>query len=137
MADMHWPQAQADGMVFGYLGVKICGADVWTIGHGSPSRCLGPLSGACAGMAEPPRSLIGTYISSLLFGANVLPKNARLYIAFSDGTRYERLVLPWVVPEDWPKMAGEIGRFNEAAYHAPPPRGFSADSPSLTQPGEE
>jgi hypothetical protein len=49
---------------------------------------------------------------------DVPPKNARLYITFADGTRYERLVLPWVSDLDWPKVAGEIGRFNAAAYLA-------------------
>jgi hypothetical protein len=117
MADLWRSQAEADGMVFGYLGVKISGADVWTTGRRTSSRCLGPLKGACAGVAEPRRSWIGTLISSLLRG-EVPPKNARLYVTFADGTRYERLVLPWVSDLDWPKVAGEIGRFSAAAYLA-------------------
>jgi hypothetical protein len=115
MADPSCSQAEADGMIFGYLGVKISATDVWTTGRGTPSRCLGPLKGAYAGIAEPRRSWISTFISSLLLGA-VPPKDARLYITFTDGTRYERLVLPWVSDLDWPKVAGEIGRFNAAAY---------------------
>ena len=110
-------QADADGMVFGYLAVRISGTDVWTTGRGTSSRCLGPLKGACAGVAEPRRSRIGIFISSLLSG-DLPPKNAKLYVAFADGTRYERLVLPWVSDLDWPKVAGEIGRFNAAAYLA-------------------
>ena len=104
-------------MVFGYLGVKISGTDVWTTGRGTSSRRLGPLKGACAGVAEPRRSWIGTRISSLLLG-DVPPKNAKLCVTFADGTRYERLVLPWVSDLDWPKVAGEVGRFNAAAYLA-------------------
>jgi hypothetical protein len=107
-------------MVFGYLGVRISGADVWTTGHGSPVRRLGALKGASAGVFEPPRSRIGVYLSSLLLGGD-RPKNARLYVAFPDGARYERLLLPWVCADDWPQIAGEIGRFNAAAYLAPPP----------------
>jgi hypothetical protein len=38
----------------------------------------------------------------------------RIVIAFADGARYERLLLPWV-RDDSPKIAGEIGRFNAAA----------------------
>ena len=109
-------QSEADGVVFGYLGVKISGTDVWTTGRGTPNRCLGPLAGACAGLVEPRRSWIGTFISSLLLG-DVLPKNATMFVAFADGTRYERMPLPWVT-QDWPKIAGEIGRFNTAAYFA-------------------
>jgi hypothetical protein len=56
----------------------------------------------------------------VLLGGDAPPKNAKLYIAFADGTRYERLVLLWVVPDDWPKIAGQIGRFNAAACLAPP-----------------
>jgi hypothetical protein len=46
------------------------------------------------------------------------PKNAKLYVAFADGSRYERMPLPWVRGLDWPKIGGEIGRFNAAAYLA-------------------
>jgi hypothetical protein len=76
------------------------------------------------GVVEPRRSWIGTAISSVLLG-DVPPKKARLYITFADGTRYERLVLPWVSGLDWPKVAGEIGRFNAAAYLAPPGPGLA------------
>jgi hypothetical protein len=79
MAYVVQSQAEADGMAFGYLGVVIRGTDVWTTGRGTPNRRLGPLSGACAGVIEPRRSRIGTYISSLLLGGNTPPKNARLY----------------------------------------------------------
>ncbi len=119
MAEM-WRQASAEGLVFGYLGVKTCGPDVWTAGSGSPSRRLGPLSGACAGLAQSGRSRLGSFISSALLGA-VPPKNPRLYVAFADGSRYERLVLPFVPAVDWPKVAGGIGRFNATAYLAAPP----------------
>ncbi len=119
MVDARWSQSEADGQVFGYLGVKISGTDVWTTGRGSPSRCLGPLAGACAGLVEPRRSWIGTFISSLLLG-DAPPKNATMFVAFADGSRYERLVLPFVHALDWPKIAGEIGRFNAAAYFARP-----------------
>jgi len=115
MPDPSRSQAEADGMAFGYLGVRVSGTDVWTTGRETSSRCLGPLNGACAGIAEPRRSWISTFISSLLLG-DTPPKNAKLYVAFADGTRYERLVLPWVSDLDWPKIAGEIGRFNAAAY---------------------
>jgi hypothetical protein len=101
-------------MRFGWLGVRISGAEVWTTGRETPSRYLGPLKGARAGIIEPRRSRAGTFVSSLLLG-DLPPKNARLYVAFVDGTRYERLVLPWV-DWDWPKIAGEIGRFNAAVY---------------------
>jgi hypothetical protein len=113
MVDVRRSQAEADGMVFSYLGVKISGTDVWTTG--APSRCLGPLAGAQAGVTEPRRSWIGTFVSSVPLG-EARPKKARLFVAFADGTRYERLVLPWVVHEDWPKVAGQVGRFNAAAY---------------------
>jgi len=115
MADALRSQADADGMVFGYLGVMIRGTDVWTIGRDTPNRRLGALKGACAGLIEPRRSRIGSFISSLLLGGNVPPKNARLYIAFADGTRYERMLLPWVPLDAWPRIAGQIGRFNTAA----------------------
>jgi hypothetical protein len=95
------------------------GTDVWTTGSGTPSRCLGSLAGARAGIFEPRRSWVGTFISSLLFG-EAPPKNARLYVIFPDDTHYERLVLPWISDLDWPKVAGEIGRFNAAAVLAAP-----------------
>jgi hypothetical protein len=120
MANARRSQSDVEGVVFGYLGVRINSADVWTTGRETPSRRLGPLKGACAGIAEPRRSWIGTSISSLLL-RDVTPKNARLYVAFADGTRYERLLLPWVSDLDWPKVGGEIGRFNAAAYLAPAP----------------
>jgi hypothetical protein len=101
--------------VFGYLGVRISGNRVWTIGHGAPSRCLGQLAGARAGILKPWRSWIGTLISHVLLG-DAPPKNATLYVAFADGNRYDRLVLPWVRALDWPKIGGEIGRFNAAAH---------------------
>jgi hypothetical protein len=84
---------------------------------GPPSRYLGPLAGAGAGLDEPRRSRIGSFLSSVLTGSSA-PKNAKLYVAFADGSRYERMVLPWVREPDWPKIGGEIGRFNEAAYLA-------------------
>jgi hypothetical protein len=115
LIDPRRPQAGQDGMVFGYLSVRISGTDVWTTGHGTPSRCLGPLTGAPADIAEPRRSWIGTFISSLLLG-EAPPKNARLYVIFADGTRYERLAVPWLSDLDWPKVAGEIDRFNAAAH---------------------
>jgi hypothetical protein len=117
MVDVRRSQSEADGMVFGHLGVKISGTDVWTTGQGgTPSRCLGPLAGAYAGLVEPRRSWFGTFISSLLVG-DVPPKKATMLVAFADGTRYERLPLPFVT-QNWPKIAGEIGRFNAAAYFA-------------------
>jgi hypothetical protein len=116
MADPSRSQAEADGMVFGYLAVKIRGTDIWTTGRGTSSRYLGPLKGACAGIAEPRRSRISIFISSRLLLGDTPPRNTRLYIAFADGTRYERLVLPWVSDLDWPKIGGEIGRFNAVAY---------------------
>jgi hypothetical protein len=112
-------QADADGMSFGYLGVRISEGSVWTTGRGTPSRCLGPVKGACAGIYEPRRSRFGTFISSVLLGG-APAKNATLYVIFPDGSRYERLVVPWLSDLDWPKIGGEIGRFNAAAYLAPP-----------------
>jgi len=116
MGKAGWSQADADGMTFGYLGVKISGTDVWTTARGEPSRYLGKLAGACAGILEPRRSRLSIVISSVLLLGDAPPKNASLYIAFADGTRYERMLLPWVSGLDWPKIAGEIGRFNAAAY---------------------
>jgi len=104
------------GTDFGYLGVRIRGTDVWTTGRDSTIRCLGPLAGARAGLSEPRRSRIGAAVSRVLL-ADMPPKNARLFVAFADGTRYERLPLPWV-RGDWPKIAGEIGRFNAVAVLA-------------------
>ena len=40
------------------------------------------------------------------------------YVAFADGSRYERMPLPWVREPDWPRIGGEIGRFNAAASRA-------------------
>jgi hypothetical protein len=37
MVDPRRPQAEADGMVFGFLGVKISGGGVWTSGEGATS----------------------------------------------------------------------------------------------------
>ena len=65
-------------------------------------------------MVDPRRSRIASFISSVLTGSSA-PKDARLYVAFADGSRYERMVFPWVRELDWPKMGGEIGRFNAAA----------------------
>lgn len=75
------------------------------------------LTGARAGVAEPSRFRIGMVISRLLLGEAV-PKNARLFVAFPDDTRYERQLVPWDLRADWPKIAGEIGHFNSAAYLA-------------------
>jgi hypothetical protein len=116
MVDVRRSQSEADGVVFGCLGVKISGADVWTTGRGPASRRLGPLAGARAGLVEPRRSWIGSFISPLLLG-DAPPKNAMMFVAFADGTRYERLPLPFLT-QNWPKIAGEIGRFNAAAYLA-------------------
>ncbi len=112
------PPAGHDGTIFGYLDVRISGAEVWTTGRDHPGRCLGPLAGARAGVAEPRRSRFGATISRILLLGDTLPKNARLYVEFADGSRHERLVLPWV-RGDWPKIAGELGRFNAAARLAP------------------
>jgi hypothetical protein len=57
------------------------------------------------------------FISGLLLG-DVAPKNATIFLAFPDGTRYERLLVAWVHRWDWPKIAGQVGRFNAAAYLA-------------------
>jgi hypothetical protein len=119
MVDPRRSQADPDGMVFGYLGIKISGDAVWTTGRGAPSRYLGPMMGARAGVDEPLRPWIGTFISSVLLGGTP-PKDAKLYIAFADGSRYERLALPWVSALDWPKIGGEIGRFNAVAYLSAP-----------------
>jgi hypothetical protein len=119
MIDPRQSQAGGDGMVFGYLGVRIDGSDVWTTGRGSPSRRLGPLVGATAGIVEPRRSWIGSLVSSLLLGV-VPPKNATLCVIFADSACYERLMVPWLSDLDWPKVAGEIGRFNAAAHLAAP-----------------
>jgi hypothetical protein len=101
-------------MTFGYLGVEISRSEVWTTGRRSPSRYLGPLQDARAGVIEPGRSRIGMFISRVLLG-EVVPKNATVFVAFSDDTRYERLLAPWDLRADWPKIAGEISRFNAAA----------------------
>jgi hypothetical protein len=114
MVDPRRSQAYSDGVVFGYLGVRVSGGGVWTIRHGAAGRYLGPLAGARAGLDEPRRSWIGSSISSVLTGSSP-PKNAKLYVGFADGSRYERIPLPWVRELDWPKIGGEIGRFNEAA----------------------
>jgi hypothetical protein len=114
LADVTRSQADADGETFGYLGVRIRGADVWTIGHGSPGRYLGPLAGARAGVTEPGRSRIGLFISGKLLG-DVAPRNATIFVAFPDGSCYERMAVPWLFRADWPKIAGQIGRFNAAA----------------------
>ena len=119
MVDPGRSLAESDGLVFGYLGVRITGQEIWTIGHDAASRRLGPLAGAHAGLTEPPRSGIGMLISSVLLAGDEPPKNARLYVAFADGTSYERLVVPWL-RQDWPKVAGQIGRFNAAALFAAP-----------------
>jgi len=116
MVDPRRSQADADGMVFGYLGVRISDGAVWTIEGEYASRRLGPLAGACAGLDEPRPSRIGSLISSLLLGSDAPPKNTTLYVAFADGSRYERMPLPWVRGLCWPRIAGEIGRFNAAAF---------------------
>jgi hypothetical protein len=110
-------QADSDGVVFGYLGVRISGDAVWTIERGHVGRYLGPLTGAYAGLDEPRRSWIGSFVTRALLGSSP-PKNAKLYVTFTDGSRYERMPLPWVRELDWPKIGGEIGRFNSAAYLA-------------------
>jgi hypothetical protein len=115
MVEVQQSQADADGTLFGYLGVRIRGTEVWTLGQRSPSRRLGELKGAHAALIEPPRRWIGTFVSTLLLG-EALPKGARLCITFADGTRYERLVVPWVNRHAWPQIAGQVGRFNAAAY---------------------
>jgi len=114
MVDVQRSQADADGMLFGYLGVKIIGTEVWTIEQQSPSRRLGELKGAQAALFEPPRSWIGTVISTLLLG-EASPKGAALCITFADGARYERIVVPWINRHAWPRIAGQVGRFNAAA----------------------
>jgi hypothetical protein len=119
MADPRRSQADSDGVAFGYLGVRISEGAVWTIRHGNASRYLGPLAGACAGLAEARRSWLGSLVSSVLLGSSQ-PKESRLYVAFADGSRYERMPLPWVRELDWPKIGGEIARFNAAAYLAAP-----------------
>jgi hypothetical protein len=104
-------------VAFGYLGVEISGSEVWTTGRRSPGWYLGPLQGARAGVVEPGRSRIGMFVSRVLLG-EVVPKNAMVFVAFPDDTRYERLLVPWDLRADWPKIAGEIGRFNSAASRA-------------------
>lgn len=117
VVDPRRSQADSDGAVFGYLGVRISEGAVWTSGHKYASRYLGPLIGASARLEEPRRSWIGSFVTSVLLSSST-PKNTKLYVAFSDGSRYERMPLPWVRELDWPKIGGEIGRFNAAAYLA-------------------
>ena len=117
MIDPRRSQADSDGMVFGYLGVRISEGAVWTSKRGDASWYLGPLAGACAGLDEPRRSRIGSFMSSVLTRSSA-PKNSKLFVAFADGSRYERMPLPWVRELDWLKIGGEIGRFNAAAYLA-------------------
>jgi hypothetical protein len=69
--DVRQSQDEADGIPFGHLGVRICGAEVWSTGHGTQSRYLGPLEGARAGVTEPRRSRIGMFISRVLLGGRV------------------------------------------------------------------
>ena len=76
MVDPRRSQADADGMVFGYLGVRISEGAVWTSKRGDASRYLGPLAGACAGLDEPRRSRIGSFMSSVLTRSSA-PKKAR------------------------------------------------------------
>jgi hypothetical protein len=118
--DVQSSQAGADGAVFGYLGVRISGADVWTAARGTPSRRLGSLAGAYAGVVEPRRSAVVSVLMRLLQLSYAPTRNVHVFVAFSDGSRYERLLLPWA-GDDSPKIAGQIGRFNAAAYFAGPP----------------
>jgi hypothetical protein len=120
MADVRSSQAGADGAVFGYLGVRIIGSEVWTAASGTPSRRLGPLAGAYAGVVEPRRPAVVTVLMQLLLFSYGPAHKVRVFVAFADGTRYERLLLPWA-GDDSPKIAGQIGRFNAAAYLAAPP----------------
>jgi len=68
-------------------------------------------------MIDPRRPQAGE--DGMAFG--YLGVNARLCIVFAGGTRYERLVVPWLRDLDWPRVAGEVGRFNAAALLATPP----------------
>jgi hypothetical protein len=117
VVDPRRPQAEADDAVFGFLGVRIRHGAVWTTGPETASRRLGPLAGARAGLDEPRRSRIGAFISSVLL-AGAPPKGAKLFVTFADGSRYERMPVPWLSDLDWPKVSGEIGRFNTAAHLA-------------------
>jgi hypothetical protein len=91
MVDPLRSQADSDGVVFGYLGVRISEGSVWTSKHGDASRYLGPLAGACAGLDEPRRSRIASFISSVLTSSSA-PKDARLYVAFADGSSLAVLI---------------------------------------------
>jgi len=124
MATVRSSQAAGDGAVFGYLGVRIVGHEVWTAGQGTPGRRLGPLAGARAGVVEPRRSATVNVIMRLLLLSFQPTHNVRVFVAFADGSRYERVMLPWA-GQDSPKIAGQIGRFNAAAYLA---GGGSADA---------
>ena len=120
MVDVRQSLDDQDSAPFGYLGVRICGAEVWTAGRGIESRYLGPLKGARAGVTEPGRSRIGMLISRMLLSDRV-PKNATLFVAFPDGARYERQVVSWDLRADWSKVASQVDDFNAAANHEAPP----------------
>lgn len=120
MADVGSSPTGGDGTVFGYLGVRISGTEVWTAARGNPSRRLGQLAGAYAGVVEPRRSVVASVLMRLLLLSYAPAHKVRVFVAFADGSRYERLLLPWA-SEDSPKIAGQIGRFNAAAYLAAPP----------------
>jgi hypothetical protein len=119
--DVQSSQADSDGAVFGYLGVRISGSDVYTAARGTPGRRLGPLAGAYAGVIEPRRSALVSVLMRLLLLSYAQTRNVHVFVAFSDGSRYERQLLPWA-GDDSPKIAGQIGRFNAAAYLAGPQR---------------
>jgi hypothetical protein len=106
----------ARGTAFGYLGVRIDGDQVWTIGGSVHGRFLGQLAGARAGMEAVRLTPLAARLVAWGLGQRPM---GRIFVALANGTQYERLLRPAAFG-DLNKIAAEIARFNQAAGAARP-----------------
>ncbi len=99
------------GTGFGYLGVRIEGDQVWTIGGSVHGRFLGQLAGARAGMEVTRLSPVAALL--VAYGQGQRPMG-KIFVTLANGTQYQRLLRPAAVG-DMSKIAAEIARFNQVA----------------------
>jgi hypothetical protein len=101
----------ATGTVFGYLGVRVEGDQVWTSRGSVHGQFLGQLAGARAGMETTRLSPAAARLVAWGYGQRPA---GRVFVTLANGTHYERLLRPAAVG-DLNKIAAEICRFNQAA----------------------
>lgn len=101
------------GVTLYELGVYVKDGEVWSQGGWRPTRLLGPLKGACAGVMDLKPSSDAAFITTAVLGLNS-PRVGTIFVAFEDGSRHER-PLRQGTPSEMHKVDVAIRRFNTMA----------------------